>query len=88
MGHTSMHLIKKILKHELILKLRKLDYNEDYIYYACQMGKQTKSSFKPKKWYLAPNFCNFHGYFGPIRSISFGQKRYAFVFIEKYSNFT
>ncbi|XP_070049735.1 uncharacterized protein [Nicotiana tomentosiformis] len=48
LGHASMHTIQKLSKRDLIIGLPKLDFSKDQICDACQLGKQTWSSFKVK----------------------------------------
>ncbi|XP_070046540.1 uncharacterized protein [Nicotiana tomentosiformis] len=48
LGHASMHTIQKLSKHDLVIGLPKLDFSKDHICDACQLGKQTRSSFKVK----------------------------------------
>ncbi|XP_049378086.1 uncharacterized protein LOC125842830 [Solanum stenotomum] len=46
LGHASMHALEKLSKLELVIGLPKLKFEKNHICDACQMGKQTRSSFK------------------------------------------
>nr|XP_033514590.1 uncharacterized protein LOC117279206 [Nicotiana tomentosiformis] len=48
LGHASMHLIEKLSKHDLVIGLHKLNFSRNHICDACQIGKQTRNSFKTK----------------------------------------
>ena len=45
-GHTSMSIISKISKNDLVNGLPKLKFEKDKVCDSCQMGKQTRVSFK------------------------------------------
>jgi len=49
LGHASMDLIKNLSKKELVNGLPSLEFIKNTICDACQLGKQTRSSFKLKK---------------------------------------
>jgi hypothetical protein len=57
---------------------------------ACQLGKQTKSSFKKKKVISTsrPLELLHMDLFGPIRTASLSGKLYAFVIVDDYSRYT
>ena len=46
LGHISMSILEKVSKHDLVKGLPKIKFEKDKICDACQMGKQTKISFK------------------------------------------
>ncbi|KAH0686090.1 hypothetical protein KY284_016643 [Solanum tuberosum] len=48
LGHASMHAFEKLSKLELVIELPKLKFEKDHICDACQLGEQTRSSFKVK----------------------------------------
>jgi len=48
MAHIHMHHLNRIASKELVIGLPKLKFEKDRICEACQKGKQTKNSFKPK----------------------------------------
>ena len=47
LGHASMNLIKKLVKHDLVNGFPKLKFERDYICGTCMKGKQISVSFKP-----------------------------------------
>ncbi|XP_015158901.1 uncharacterized protein [Solanum tuberosum] len=47
-GHASMHALEKLSRLELVIGLPKLKFEKNHICDACQLGKQTRSSFKTK----------------------------------------
>ena len=48
LAHISMHSLSKLINKELATGLPKLNFKKDRICDACQLGKQTKVSFKSK----------------------------------------
>ena len=90
LGHASMHLISKLSKKDLVRGLPKLKFEKDHICDACQMGKQTRTSFKSKGMVSTsrPLELLHLDLFGPITPSSLGGKFYAFVIIDDYSRFT
>ena len=60
------------------------------IYKACQLSKQTKSSFKSKNIVSTtrPLELLHMDLFGPISTTSLGGKRYGFVLIDDFSRYT
>ena len=48
LGHASMSLLESLCKGEHVRDLPKIKFSKDKMCDACQMGKQAKSSFKPK----------------------------------------
>jgi len=90
LGHASMHTIQKLSKHDLVIGLPKLDFSKDHICDACQLGKQTRSSFKIKNIVSTskPLQLLHMDLFGPTRTASIGGKKYAFVIVDDFSRFT
>nr|XP_016451347.1 PREDICTED: uncharacterized protein LOC107776052 [Nicotiana tabacum] len=84
LGHASMHLIEKISKHDLVIGLPKLNFSRNHICDACQIGKQTRNSFKNKDIVSTskPLQLLHMDLFGPTRTASIGGKRYAFVIVD------
>ncbi|KAH0672766.1 hypothetical protein KY284_023853 [Solanum tuberosum] len=86
-GHASMYALEKLSTLELVIGLPKLKLEKDHISDACQLGKQTRSSFKvkdivstSKPLQLLPM-----DLFGPTRTASIGGQRYAFVIVDDFS---
>ena len=90
LAHISMHSLSKLIKKDLVLSLPKLNFEKDRICDACQLGKQTKVSFKSKNTVSTsrPLELLHMDLFGPTRTTSLGGKRYGFVIIDDYSRFT
>lgn len=90
LGHASISLTQKLVILDLVMGLPKLDFIKDHICDACQMGKQTRSSFISKKFVSTskplqlPNM----DLFGPTITASMGGKRYCFVIVADDSHFT
>ncbi|KAH0683294.1 hypothetical protein KY289_021046 [Solanum tuberosum] len=49
LGHVSSSLLNKVVYRDLVRGLRKLKFNDNKVCDVCVKGKQTRSSFKPKK---------------------------------------
>ena len=81
LGHANFDLIDELGKRELVNGLPKLKFNKDKICDACQMGKQTKSSFKLKNNVSTsrPLELIHMDLFGPTRVASLGGMNYAYV---------
>ena len=46
--HIHMHHFNRLNRKQLVEELPKLKFEKDRVYEACQKGKKTKVSFKPK----------------------------------------
>ena len=88
--HFNMELLKEVSKRELVRGLPKIKFEKDKICDACQFGKQTKTSFKPKKCVSTskPLELLHLDLFGPSQITSLGGKRYCFVIVDDYSRYT
>ncbi|XP_070030113.1 uncharacterized protein [Nicotiana sylvestris] len=73
LGHASMHLIEKLSKYDLVIGLPKLNFSRNHICDACQIGKQTRNSFKNKDIVSTSKPLQLlHMYlFGPTRTVIF-----------------
>ena len=71
-----MHSLSKLIKKKLITDLSKLNFENDRICDACQLGKQTKISFKFKNIVSTsrPLELLHMDLFGPTRITSLGGK--------------
>ena len=76
LAHISMHSLSKLIKKELVLGLPKLNFEKDRICDACQLGKQTRVSFKSKNIVSTsrPLELLHMNLFGPTRTTSLGGK--------------
>jgi hypothetical protein len=90
LGHVNMELLSKLSKLDLVKGLPVTKFVKDKICDACQLGKQTKSSFKKKKVISTsrPLKLLHMDLFGPIRTASLSGKLYAFVIVDDYSRYT
>jgi hypothetical protein len=90
LGHANMELLSKLSKLDLVKGLPITKFVKDKICDACQLGKQTKSSFKKKKVISTsrPLELLHMDLFGPIRTASLSGKLYAFVIVDDYSRYT
>ena len=90
LGHASLSLLNKLVSKDLVVGLPSIKYNDDKVYDACAKRKQSRISFKPKKYVstsrplelLHIDLC------GPMRITSRGRKKYVFVIMDDYSHFT
>ena len=90
LGHAGMKQISKLVKIKLFRRLPKLKFEKDDVCDACQMRKQTRSSFKSKGMISTsrPLELLHFDLFGPISPSSLGGKSYAFIIVDDYSRFT
>ncbi|GKV15616.1 hypothetical protein SLEP1_g26391 [Rubroshorea leprosula] len=90
LGHASMSVISKLLKHDLVDGLPKVNVNIDSVCDACMKGKQTRVSFKTKKCISTnrPLELLHMDLFGPMCTLSIGGKSYVLVVVDDYSRFT
>src|SRR3954469_2513582 len=82
--------LNKLTKHDLVIGLPKIKFVKDKLCDACQKGKQTKSSFKPKNVVTTtrPLQLLHMDLFGPSRTRSFGGNVYALVIVDDYSRYS
>jgi len=85
-----MNIISKLVKGNLVKGLPKLDFQKDKICQACQQGKQTKNSFKPKDAISTsrPLELLHMDLFGPTQTLSLGGKKYTLVIVDDFTRFT
>ena len=90
LGHASMDLMSKLVKKNLVKGLLKVNYERNRLCDACQLGKQTKNTFKPKNIVSTtrPLELLHMDLFGPTRTTSLGGKRYGLMIVDDYSRFT
>ncbi|XP_077232400.1 uncharacterized protein LOC143869726 [Tasmannia lanceolata] len=90
LGHSNMEIIARISGKNIVDGLPKLNYFKNHLCRACQLGKEVKDSFQHK------NIINtsrplqrlLMDLFGPVKTCSFGGKRYVFVVVDDFSRFT
>lgn len=49
LAHVNIYLLSKVVLKDLVIGLPKIKFSKDHLRHACQMGKQTRVSFKYKK---------------------------------------
>ncbi|XLU60516.1 hypothetical protein S245_019725, partial [Arachis hypogaea] len=76
LGHASMYQISKLVKKNLVRGIPKIKFDKDLACDACQLGKQVKSSFKPKDGISTkrPLEMLHIDLFGPTRTQSLGAR--------------
>ena len=90
LGHASLHTISKLISKDLVKGLPKLKIEFNSICDACQLGKQTRESFKSKNVVSTsrPLELLHMDLFGPTRTTSLGGKKYGLVIVDDFSRFT
>ena len=85
-----MHTIAKLISKDLVKGLPKFNINFDHICGACQLGKQTRESFKSKNIVSTTRTLELlHiDLFGPTRTTSLGGMKYALVIVDNFSRYT
>ena len=85
-----MQHFNRLNRKQLVEGLPKLKFENDRVCEACQKGKQTKVSFKPKNVVSTKRPLEmFHiDLFGPSRTMSLGGNLYALVIVDDFSRFT
>ncbi|CAJ2637485.1 unnamed protein product [Trifolium pratense] len=89
-AHIHMEHLNKLAKRDLVIGLPKIKFVKDKLCDACQKGKQTKSTFKPKNVVSTtrPLQLLHMDLFGPSRTRSFGGNVYALVIVDDFSRYT
>ena len=90
LGHASMDLMSKLIRKDLVRGLSKVKFETNKLCDACQLGKQTKNSFRPKNVVSTsrPLELIYMNLFGPTRTTSLGEKKYGLMIIDEYSRYT
>jgi len=88
--HIHMQHFNRLNRKQLVEGLPKLKFKKDGVCEACQKGKQTKVSFKPKNVVSTerPLVMLHMDLFGPSRTMSLGGNLYAFVIVDDFSRYT
>ena len=89
LGHASMYQISKLIKKDLVRGIPKIKFDKDIVCDACQKGKQTRTSFKPKDAVSTtrPLELLHLDLFGPTKTQSLGGKRYGMVIVDDFSRY-
>ena len=90
LGHTSLHTISKLITKDLVKGLPKLKIEFDQVCDVCQLGKQTRGSFKSKNMVSTSRpFELLHmDLFGPTRTTNLGGKKYGLMIVDNFSRYT
>ena len=90
LSHASMDTLESLCKDDLVRGLPKLKFVKDKVYEACQMEKQTKSSFKSKnmKTSSKPLDLIHMDLFGSTRVASLNGNHHTLVMVDDYSRFS
>ena len=82
-------MLNKVIAKDLVVGLPKIKFSKDHLCDACQMGKQTRISFKSKNIVSStrPLELLHMDLFGPSRIKSLGGNYYGFVIVDDYSRF-
>ena len=90
LGHVSLRKISQLNKLGLVRGLPNLKYSSDALCEACQKGKFSKTSFKPKKVVSIsrPLELLHIDLFGPVKTASNNGKKYGLVIVDDYSRWT
>ena len=90
LAHVNFDLLNKVVSKDLVVGLPKIRFSKDHLCDACQMGKQTRVSFKSKNVISTsrPLELLHMDLFGPSRTKSLGGNYYGFVIVDDYSRFT
>ena len=77
LGYASMDLMSKLIRKNLVKGLPKVNYERNKLCDACQLGKQTRYTFKPKNIVsiTRPLELLHMDLFGPTRTASLGGRR-------------
>lgn len=90
MEHIHMEHLNKTVKHDFVIGLPMMKFIKDRLYDACQKGKKTKVSCKPKNVETTTRplkLIHMH-LFGPSRTRSFGGNVFALFIVDDYSRYT
>nr|KAJ0188935.1 hypothetical protein LSAT_V11C900504880 [Lactuca sativa] len=89
-SHLNFKNLSKISNQDLVRGLPKFSIVKDKMCSACEQGKQTKSSFKPKSCssISVPLHLLHMDLFGPIPVRSLGGNKYTLVVVDEFTRFT
>ncbi|TYK06527.1 gag-pol polyprotein [Cucumis melo var. makuwa] len=90
LGHVSMRGLEKVIKNKAVVGIPNLDVNGNFFCEDCQIGKQTRSTYKSlKECYTNRVLELLHmDLMGPMQTKSLGGKRYVLVVDDDYSRYT
>jgi hypothetical protein len=90
LSHLNFKNINYLVKHNLVRGLPQLDFQQDGLCDACQLGKQRRGSFKSKtvNTITEPFHLLHMDLFGPVNIQSISKKRYTLVIVDDFTRFT
>ncbi|KAK2445742.1 putative mitochondrial protein [Trifolium repens] len=90
LGHANWRLISKLSKLKLVKGPPNLKYHSDALCGPCQIGKISKTSFKPKNIVSTsrPLELLHIDLFGPVSTASINGNKYGLVIVDDYSRWT
>ena len=90
MSHLNYSNLNYLVRHDLVLGLPQLDFIQEGLCDACQMGKQRRSSFKGKtvNTITAPFHLLHLDLFGPVNIQSIAKKKFTLVIVDDFTRFT
>jgi len=90
LSHVHFDFLNKVVSKDLVVGLPKIKFENDKLCDACQKGKQTRVSFKPKNIVSTSKPLEFlHlDLFRPSRTRSLGGNCYGFVIVDDFFRFT
>lgn len=86
--HILMHHLNMLKRKHSVQRLSQLKFVKDKVYEVCQKGKQTKFSFKPKKWVSTNRPLQLLHIFGPSWTMSLSGNFYELAIVNDFSCFT
>src|ERR1044072_8523730 len=89
LARVNFDLLNKVVSKDLVVGLPKVKFSKDHLCDACQIGKQTRISFKYKNIVsiTRPLELLHMDLFGPSRIKRLGGNYYGFVIVDDYSRF-
>jgi len=90
LGHVGMEQLNKLVKYDLVRRLKDVTFEKDKLCSACQAGKQVGNTH-PKKSIMSTckAFELSHmDLFGPTTYTSIGGNKYAFVIVDDFTRYT
>ena len=90
LGHVSINLMSKLIRKDLVRGLSKVRLETNKLYDACQLGKQTRNSFRPTNIVTTsrPLELIHIDLFGPTRTTSLGGKKCGLIIKNDYLRYT
>ncbi|TYK00987.1 gag-pol polyprotein [Cucumis melo var. makuwa] len=90
LGHANLSVISKAIKNEVVVGIPNIDSHSKLFFDDCQLGKQIKSSHRSIKECNANSVLELlhMDLMGPMQTESLGDKKYVFIVVDDFSQFT